>query len=204
MVSRSHRQSTASRRAAIFIAVEGVIWDRHELAERPPCAGNAMAGALDGLRLLAQADAPIYLVTTERATALGANPCAALEPLGIPSAGLVACPRRADAASRRKALVDALRRRARRDHLALDASLLIGDTWSLAQLALELSCQPVLVMTGRGRAQIAQPQTTTVRARTWYAADLALAACSVLAQVMGERRPFAAARPHERRQSTVA
>lgn len=203
-MSRSERQSAASRRPAIFIAVEGVVWDRHELAERPLGGGVAMAGAMDGLRLLAEADVPIYLVTTERETARGADPCVALARLGVPTAGLIVCPRREDPASRRKAMIHELRNHARRDHIALDASLLIGDTWSLAEVALGLGCQPVLVMTGRGRAQIAQPQTTIVRARTWYAADLALAACSVLAHVMGETHPFTMPRHREREQPTVA
>ena len=197
-------QHVATRRPAVFIAMEGVVWDRHELNERLPNYASVMAGAMDGLRLLAQAQTPIYLVALERDAPIQAHPLAALAGMGIPTAGLIVCPRRGDIVSQRKALARELRRTARRDHIALEASLLIGDTWSLTEAALGLGCQPVLVMTGRGRAQIAQPQTTTIRARTWYAADLALAACSVLAHLMGETHPFTMPRHQGRTQSTVA
>lgn len=203
-VTSSEGCSSGSRRPAIFIAIEGVVWDRYELGERPLSDTNAMAGAMDGLRLLAQAEAPIYLVALERDLPATANPRAALARLGIPTAGLITCPRRDDIVSRRKALAKEIRRCARRGAIALDSSLLIGDTWSLAEAALGLGCQPVLVMTGRGRSQITQPQTTTVRARTWYAADLALAACSVLAHFMGDIHPFTMTQPQKREQPTVA
>lgn len=190
--------------SAIFIAIKGVVWDRQELAERTLSETNAMAGAMDGLRLLAQAEAPLYLVALESDLSATADPCAALARLGIPTAGLIICPQRDDIVSRRKALAKELRRCARRDAVALDSSLMIGDTWSLAEAALALGCQPVLVMTGRGRSQITQPQTTTIRARTWYAADLALAACTVLADCMVAPYSFTIAQPQMCEQSTVA
>lgn len=203
-MSMKEQHAVTMRRPAIFIAMEGVVWDRHELIERLPGALNVMAGAVDGLRLLAQTETPIYLVAIERDVPVEADPRAALAEMGIHTSGLIACPPRGDIVSRRKALASELRRCAKRDHIALESSLLIGDTWSLAEAALGLGCQPVLVMTGRGRAQIAQPQTTTIRARTWYAADLALAACSVLAHLLGETHPFTMPRQPERKQPTVA
>lgn len=203
-MTRSEECAVAARRPAVFIAMEGVVWERHELIERLHGATNAMAGAMDGLRLLAEAETPIYLVALERGMPAQADPRAALAEMGIPTAGLIVCPRRDNIVSRRKALARELRRTARRDHISLEASLLIADTWSLAEAALGMGCQPVLVMTGRGRAQIAQPQTTTIRARTWYAADLALAACSVLAHLTGETHPFTTPRQQARRQPTVA
>jgi hypothetical protein len=203
-VSRLEQDAVEARRPAIFIAMEGVVWDRHELSERPLCARKAMAGAIDGLRLLTQAGVPIYLVAVDRDVPSEADPRAALMDVGIATAGLISCPWAGDIVSRRKALSRELRSCARRDCVALDASLLIGDNWSLAEAALGLRCQPVLVMTGRGRAQIAQPQTTTIRARTWYAADLALAACSILAHLAGETHPFTMPPQREREQATVA
>lgn len=203
MRSRENRAATSGR-SAIFIALEGVVWDRRELAERGPLGANALAGALDGLRLLARAAVPLYLVANGRDVATG-DPCAELARLGVPVAGLVSCPRCADVVSRRKALTKELRRHARRDGLALASSLFIADTWLLAEAALGLGCQPVLVMTGRGRAQIALPQTTTVRARTWYAADMALAACSALAHFLGDDPLLTTLTlPQEREHSTVA
>ncbi|HKV85195.1 MAG TPA: hypothetical protein VJN88_11615 [Ktedonobacterales bacterium] len=200
---RENRVATSGR-SAIFIALEGVVWDRRELAERGPLGANALAGALDGLRLLARAEVPLYLVANGRELPR-ADPCAELARLGVLVAGLITCPHGADVVSRRKALTKELRRRARQDELALATSLFIGDTWSLAEAALGLGCQPVLVMTGRGRAQIALPQTTTVRARTWYAADMALAACSALAHFLGDDPLLTTlALPQERERSTVA
>jgi phosphoglycolate phosphatase-like HAD superfamily hydrolase len=189
-------------RSAIFIALEGVVWDRRELSEHGPLGATALAGALDGLRLLARAQVPLYLVANGQ-DAPTADPRAELARLGVPTAGLITCPHCADVVSRRKALARELRRRARRDGLALASSLFIGDSWLLAEAALGLGCQPVLVMTGRGRAQIALPQTTTVRARTWYAADMALAAWSALAHFLGDdHHLLTLALPQER--STVA
>lgn len=202
-MSKSEQYTARGRRPAIFIAMEGVVWDRRELSERLPDVAGALAGAMDGLRLLTQAETPIYLVALDGG-ALKGDPCAALAEMGIRTAGLVVCPRRDDIVSRRKALARELRMRARRDHIALESSLLIGDTWSLAEAALGLGCQPVLVMTGRGRAQIAQPQTTSIRARTWYAADLALAASSILAHLLAQSHPFTMPRQRGRAQTTVA
>jgi histidinol phosphatase-like enzyme len=73
----------------------------------------------------------------------------------------------------------ALRLAARRRGIDLGSSMLICDTWADVEAGLAAGCQPLLVMTGSGRAEINRPQTAGVRIQTWYAADLMMAALSV-------------------------
>jgi hypothetical protein len=76
-------------------------------------------------------------------------------------------------------LTQQLRQIAWQHKVALASSVLICESWASAHAALASGCQPVLVMTGRGREQLAQPEPDAVRTASWFAADLVAAALAI-------------------------
>ncbi len=77
------------------------------------------------------------------------------------------------------ALARAIRRTGELLGVDLCRSLLISDDWNDMRTALDLDCQPVLLMTGNGWRQMSLSVSAALRARTWYASDLSTAAVSV-------------------------
>lgn len=190
-------------RPGIFVMRDGVICQRE--ADSTPASGclELVPGALEGLRLLAHLDAPIIVlgrqipdVAMDGMDGMDASRALTRSPASPESYRRLRTTLRAHGARvdgirsypvaphdgvhcERKALARLLQRAARLYTVELTASVLIGDTWTHAQAAAEHGCQPLLVMTGLGREQIALPQLAALRTRTWYAADLAAAALSV-------------------------
>ena len=187
-------------RPGIFVMRDGVICQREEATTVPATHAELVPGALEGLRLLARLDTPVVVLschtpsnadaTTGALNALTRGPAvqdthrwlrSTLRSNGARVDGIRSYPvaERDGIQCERRALVRLLQRAARVYTLDLTSSVLVGDSWTNAQAALELACQPVLVMTGRGREQIALPQLAAIRSRTWYVADLAAAALSI-------------------------
>lgn len=189
------RIPTPQPRPALFVLRDGVLCER---AAQPPTCWNEhafLAGALDGLRLLSRLDHPVILLAGTTGIAGPAEAPAnvvaqraAAEPQYALRAALRARALRVDAVRSypapsaedrlhgRSALPRVLARAARLYDIDLATSIVICDTWAEAAAALHAGCQPILVMTGAGREQMMLPQPAALRARTWYAADLAMAA----------------------------
>lgn len=190
-------------RPGIFVMRDGVICQRDETSTKQDAGIDLLPGALEGLRLFARLDMPVIVLNCHH------NAAGAVGPLGrrqtddaqrllrstlrtsgarvdgirsYPMAQVDGWPRE------RKALVQLLHRAARLYTLDLATSVLVGDSWSTVQAAMDVQCQPVLVMTGRGREQITLPQSAALRSHTWYVADLASAALSVDAYFSNPKR----------------
>lgn len=184
-------------RPGICIVRDGVICQREAGPTRPDKPIELVPGALEGLRLLARLDAPVIVLSCHSAAAEAPLARTAEQPLSVRDVhqrlrstlrsngarvdGIRSYPvtARDGAQGERKALVRLLQRAARLYALDLASSVLIGDSWSDMHAAVDVDCQPVLVMTGRGREQIALPQFAAIRSRVWYGADLAGVALSI-------------------------
>lgn len=182
-------------RPGIFVMRNGVICQRDDVAPKRGAHVELVPGALEGLRLLARLGAPMIVLSChgEQTFAAGATqPSSAprdshrqlrntLRTHGARVDGIRSYPIMPQDGTQceRKALVRLLQRAARLYTIDLTSSVLIGDSWTDVQAATDVGCQPVLVMTGRGREQITVPQLASIRSRTWYVADLAGAALSV-------------------------
>ncbi|MGH2515422.1 MAG: HAD hydrolase-like protein [Ktedonobacterales bacterium] len=176
-------------RPALFLLRDGVLCDR---VACPPARwddSTFLAGALDGLRLLSHLALPVIILagttgappdvaTRRRSTESHSQMRAALRSrcLRVDAVRGYPLPSVEDRLHRRSALPRVLQRAARLYDVDLASSLLICDAWADAAAALATGCQPILVMTGAGREQIALPCPSALRNRTWYAADLAMAA----------------------------
>lgn len=190
-------------RPGIFVMRDGVICLRDETSTKPDGGIELLSGALEGLRLLAHLDMPVIVLNCHRNAASAAGPLgrkqtgdaqrllrSTLRTSGARVDGIRSYPLALKDGWRRerKALVQLLHRAARLYTLDLATSVLVGDSWSAVQAAIDVQCQPVLVMTGRGREQIALPQSAALRSHTWYVADLASAALSVDAYFSDPKR----------------
>jgi|GEM_PF-6427675 len=168
--------SRSEKRPAIFIACDGVITER---TGEPP-SHQWIPGAIEGLGVLARLHAPVILLAQEPASVremLGALPLRRslhVVRARTPLASGVFTQKAAHMAATRH-IVNA----ARRLGIDLSSSVVIGDSWTVTTAALELGCQPVMVMTGQGRQQLILPQLAHIRAATWFASDLATAALSI-------------------------
>lgn len=189
---------------ALFVLSEGVLRERTTSPLAPVSLDEQalLAGALDGLRLLARLDLPVIVLAGMAGTLPNdSSPSchdASVSPYQLRAAlrarGLhvdavhsYPLPSAEDRLHRRSALPRTLRRIARLHAVDLTASVLICDTWADAAIALSAGCQPILVMTGAGREQIEMPQPAILRDRTWYAADLAMAALTAEVALPGGR-----------------
>ena len=178
-------------RPAIFVLCDGVLSERGSLLARRLDDCALLPASMEGLHLLSRLDVPIFAVARQQNVsrdartraaerAYGARVCAALRQRGARVDAMLLM---ADPATDRERAHDemerTLRRAARQHAIDLAASYVICDRWPEARAALSVGCQPLLVMTGRGRAEISWPQTSRVQELTWYAADLMMAALSI-------------------------
>lgn len=193
----SQRFAPLFPRPGICIMRDGVICQRSAGPLKLDEPIELVPGALEGLRLLARLDVPVIVLSCHSAPGEASSAPAGEPPVSVRDAhqrlrstlrsngarvdGIRSYPvaTRDGAQRERKALVRLLQRAARLYALDLASSVLIGDSWSDMHAAVDAGCQPVLVMTGRGREQIALPQFAATRARAWYAADLAGAALTI-------------------------
>lgn len=171
----SQRRVPLLPRPGIFLMRDGVICQRED---EPTTLDQPIAlvpGALEGLRLLACLDAPVIVLSRHDAAAAaslghvtGRQLRSTLRTHGARVDGIrsYSMAPRDGVQCERKALVRLLHRAARQYMLDLASSVLIGDTWTDMHAAVEVGCQPVLVMTGRGRDQITLPHFASIRSRT--------------------------------------
>jgi len=178
-------------RPAIFVLCDGVLSERSDLLARRLDDSALLPTSIEGLHVLSRLNMPVFAVARRHdvsgdarmraaGRAYGERLCSALRQRGARVDAMLLM---ADPAPDRERAHDemerTLRRAARQHAIDLAASYVICDSWPEAQAALSVGCQPLLVMTGRGRGEISQPQTSRVRALTWYAADLMMAALSI-------------------------
>jgi HAD-hyrolase-like protein len=180
---------------AIFPVRDGVLCERDDTISAADRAGSLISGASLGLSLLAEMGAPIILLAGRRlAAGDGAqNSWTCNRQLGAGITRTVIVDQGAEGRLHPgRALAHTLRRAARAHDLDISSSVLICDTWCDATAASEVGCQPILVMTGRGREQMMLPQYVAGRAQVWYAADLAMAALSARTHLeqIGVRLPI--------------
>ncbi len=186
-------------RPAIF-----VMRDRLICEEQPGCALSASApafafGALEGLGILGRLGTPITLLMEQARVSHSLAVQQALElrharlaeeiaAHGGRCDGVFACPHwPGEACDCRAPRATLLLAAAQALALDLGHSALICDTWNQAYAALSVGCQPILVMTACGRAEMALPTWAELRARTWYAADLVGAALCIEATLRGQQ-----------------
>jgi D-glycero-D-manno-heptose 1,7-bisphosphate phosphatase len=189
------RRSADGGRLAIFVLCDGVLSEQGGLLARRLDDSALLPAAIEGLRLLSRLNVPIFAVARRqdvsrdahtRATerAYGERVCAALRTRGTRVDALLLAPHlAADREYAHAEMARMLRRAARRHGIDLMASYVICDNWLNVHAAIAVGCQPLLVMTGRGREEISQPQTSRARAHTWYVADLMMAALSIEAHL---------------------
>jgi D-glycero-D-manno-heptose 1,7-bisphosphate phosphatase len=192
-------QASQAGQAAIF-----VMRDRLICEEQPGCVLSATPpplafGALEGLNILARLEAPVVLLMEQARVSHSEAVQQALELRHLRLAeqivaqggrcdGVYACPHwPGEACDCHPPSPTLLTAAAQALHLDLAHSALICDTWNQAYAALSVGCQPILVMTACGRAEMALPTWAELRARTWYAADLVGAALCIEATLSGQR-----------------
>jgi D-glycero-D-manno-heptose 1,7-bisphosphate phosphatase len=178
-------------RPAIFVLCDGVLSERGGLLARRLDDSALLPTSVEGLHLLSRLNVPIFAVARQQHVSRDARTraaerasrervCAALRQRGARVDAMLLM---ADPATDRERAHDemerTLRRAARQYAIDLTASYVICDSWPEARAALSVGCQPLLVMTGRGREEISRPQTARVQELTWYAADLMMAALSI-------------------------
>lgn len=178
----------SQRRPAVFIVRDGVLFEREDASGQTGNDGAVLNGVEEGLRALAALEAPLFVLTPQPRR---------LEDRGRIEDELARHGARIEAnlrywpasegAHSGEMLAGILDGAARACALDLDTSVLICDTWADALAGSDAGCQPVMVMTGRGREQMMQPQVASTRSRVWYAADLAMAALSVGAYLEAAR-----------------
>ncbi len=205
----SVRLTGYGERPAIFVMCDGVLANQDDLLARRLDDGALLPTAMESLRLLALSGMPIFALAhcpslshdshdmhgRKAVRAYADRLCAQLRARGMPvEAMLVVSGPAAEREYVRPAVARTLRRAARHYGIGLASSFLVCDTWAGVEAGLEAGCQPLLVMTGSGREEISRAQTMHVRAQTWYAADLMMAAMSIDAHVAAR----SAARRHVR------
>lgn len=168
-----------------------------------PAPEAYIPGTREGLRLLARQPLPVVvLVDTDTSPAPLANVARQRTDTALPQrapqreriyevvhdsvyyyASARGDSRDVSSNEQRHILDQLLRRLADHHGVNLEASVLISDNWADLETGAARGCLPILLMTGQGREQISAPETREMRARTWYAADLVMAALSIEAQV---------------------
>lgn len=193
------RRAKHPRLSAIFVMRDGVIRERDARSCLPWEMGEmgmVVPGAPEGLQLLGRLGLPIIaLASGDSSLSPGRRAAAEMELRESMCASLGALDGRVDSvllyatsagkrAETREALARRLREAAQALDLDLPTSFLVSDCWLEIEAALDVGCQPMLVMTGQGSEQMMLPQVMAVRKQTWYAPDLASAALSIGAQVV--------------------
>ncbi len=147
----------------VFLDRDGVINQNRSKHVLDPAHLRFLPGSLDGLAKLASGPFRIVVVTNQSAIGRGHLTRAQLEAIHarlltcVHSSGgridaIYVCPHRPDAGcSCRKPGTALLARAAAELDLDLGASYFVGDAASDVRAALAAGCQPVLVLTGRGR-----------------------------------------------------
>jgi D-glycero-D-manno-heptose 1,7-bisphosphate phosphatase len=193
--SMGERSTADGGRPAIFLMCDGVLSERGNVLAGRLDDGALLSTALDGLRLLSRRGVPV-LALVRRGSRSHESHQRRVDRTYVDRVGAELCRRGAcieamlfaPASERsheraRAAMARLLRLAARTRGIDLGSSFLICDRWTDVEAGLDAGCQPLLVMTGSGRAEIIRPQTARVQAQTWYAADLMMAALSVDAHI---------------------
>jgi D-glycero-D-manno-heptose 1,7-bisphosphate phosphatase len=149
---------------ALFLDRDGVINQNRANHVLHPLELRFVPGSLEALALLANSPFRIVVVTNQAAIGRGYLAAVHLEAIHarmlkcVRSRGgridaIYVCPHRPDEGCKCRKPGTALLERAATDlNLDLAASYLVGDATSDLRAAVAAGCQPVLVLTGRGRA----------------------------------------------------
>lgn len=178
-------------RPAVFLDRDGVINENHHDYVKSWAEFAFLPNVFEPLQRLAQSQFAIVIISNQSAIGRGLTSVAAVEDInrqmvaevarrGGRIDGLYYCPHRPDEnCTCRKPRPGLLQRAAAHLNLDLARSFLIGDAVSDVEAALNAGCHPILVLTGRGREQLAL-LPPAVRARCHVSSDLAAAVDYVL------------------------
>jgi len=154
-------------RRAIFLDRDGVINENRPDYVKSLAEFVFLPGALEALRLLAGVGMPIVVVSNQSAINRGLVSHATVDAITqamqrqVEMAGgridaVFYCPHRPDeGCTCRKPKTGLFHQAARRLDLQLAGSYVVGDALSDIQAALSIGAHPLLVLTGRGREQVA-------------------------------------------------
>ncbi len=180
-------------RAAVFLDRDGVINENRADYVKSRGEFVFLPGVMQPLRRLAQSDLAIVVITNqsaigrglvspEEAEAINRFMVEEIERLGGRVDGLFCCPHRPDEGCEcRKPRPGLLLRAAKELCLDLQRSFLVGDALSDVEAARAAGCQPVLVLTGRGKEQL-QESNPALRDGCHIVAGLAEAVDWILQQ----------------------
>jgi histidinol-phosphate phosphatase family protein len=156
------RVAITPHRRAIFLDRDGVIsLNRHDYVKSWE-EFSFLPGAIESLRLLAQHDCPVIVVTNQSAIGRGLVSPEIVDQInrrmqdeihlrGGRLDAVYTCPHRPDEnCACRKPRPGLLHQAARQYQVDLERSYLIGDAISDIEAGLAAGCQPILVLTGRG------------------------------------------------------
>ncbi|MDH7487812.1 MAG: D-glycero-beta-D-manno-heptose 1,7-bisphosphate 7-phosphatase [Anaerolineae bacterium] len=155
-------------KAAVFLDRDGVINENRPDYVKTWGEFVFLPGVMESLRRLAQSDLLIVVITNQSAIGRGLvsleeakaiNHCMVeeIEWAGGRVDGVFMCPHRPDeGCDCRKPRPGLLRQAAEKLDVDLKRSFLVGDALSDVEAARAAGCQPILVLTGRGREQLTQ------------------------------------------------
>jgi histidinol phosphatase-like enzyme len=187
----SVRATANGERPAIFLMYNGVLCEQGDPLARRPEDSALLATSIEGLRLLGQLDVSLIALAHRRSAAgeierggagraYADRVCALLRRRGARIDALHFVPGPTTEYERARTVTARVLQRAMRTNAReITCCFFICDSWLQVEAAMDAECQPLLVMTGSGRAEISRSQTAHVRAQTWYASDLMMAALSV-------------------------
>jgi D-glycero-D-manno-heptose 1,7-bisphosphate phosphatase len=177
---------------ALFLDRDGVINENLPNSVTRPEHLRFLPGAIEALVCLARSSYSLVLVTNQAAVGRGRMTMDVLDEIhaqmlakiraagGRIDAVYLCAHRPEDECSCRKPRPDLLRRAAGQHGIDLQASFFIGDALTDIQAAHAAGCQPILVLTGRGRETLADLARLGVTC-SWVADDLRQAAAQILA-----------------------
>ena len=166
MISPLFVSEVSGLRAAVFLDRDGVINENRLDYVKSRAEFVFLPGVMEPLRRLAQTDLAIVVITNqsaigrglvspEEAEAINRFMVEEIERLGGRVDGVFCCPHRPDEGCEcRKPRPGLLFRAAEELGLDLERSFLVGDALSDVEAARAAGCQPLLVLTGRGREQL--------------------------------------------------
>jgi len=180
-----------SSQLAIFLDRDGVINENRSDYVRGWSDFVFLPGALEALRILAQTDARIIIVTNQSAVGRGLIRHDTVEEIHRRMLSWIAvhggrvdtiywCPHHPDkGCDCRKPKPGLALQAALTFGLALNESYVVGDAASDILMGQQLGCQTILVLTGRGEQELEQVRRH-VRSNFWIARDLQEAAKLIL------------------------